>query len=268
MRSILLQRGGLLSVLVVCNKATFSAAFFSHTNASKVAASTSRMAASAEDTTSRSEGKTIRVLALHGSEGNAKEFPSRLKPLEELLQQEQYGGVKLEITAVQAPFAKGPGFAWWTMPPGVRSYTAGKYEGFETSASKVLDVWNSQQFDLVLGHSQGAILIASLIALGKTPYHPSNGYVLNGCGYCSPFAAQVESLKIISEQQDSVPRCLFIIGVNDKVTPSTIQEKLRDGFQTAGLEVSTSQHPKGHGFPKDKDHFMHLISEWILGNSS
>jgi predicted esterase len=221
------------------------------------------MAASAEDTTT----KTIRVLALHGSEETAEEFPSRLEPLKELLQQEPYG-VKLEITAVQAPFAKGDGFAWWTMPAGIRSYTADKYEGFETSASKVLDVWNSQQFDLVLGHSQGAILIASLIALGRTPYHPSNGYILNGCGYCNPFAAQVEALKITSEQQDPVPRCLFLIGVNDKVTPIPIQEFLRDGFEVAGLGVSTIQHPKGHGFPQDKDHSMHLISEWILGNSS
>lgn len=110
--------------------------------------------------------KTIRVLALHGSEGNADEFPTRLESLKEKIA----GDAKLEITAVQAPFVKGNGFAWWKMPPGVRSFTATEYEGFEESASKVLEIWGQnnnsndlqqQPFDLVLGHSQGAILVGT-----------------------------------------------------------------------------------------------------------
>lgn len=268
MRSILPRVG--LSVLVACHKATVSTAFsasnhFETSIENRKGSKKSIMMATSTEDIERTKS-TIRVLALHGSEGDAQEFPLRLKPLEESLEEKH--GVKLEITAVQAPFVKGSGYSWWTMLPGVRSFTADSYEGFETSASLVSDAMNSERppFDLVLGHSQGAILMASLIALGKTPYNPKNGYILNGCGFCNPFAAEVESLNV--SEQDPRPRCLFIIGVNDMVTPSDIQEKLRDGFQSAGLGVSTIQHPKGHGFPKDKDHFMELIMEFILKGSS
>ena len=72
------------------------------------------------------------------------------------------------------------------MPPGIRSYTAKEYQGFEESAQKLLEAW-TDGYDLVLGHSQGAILLASMIALGRTPYTPPVGYILNGCGYCKPF---------------------------------------------------------------------------------
>lgn len=205
------------------------------------------------------ESKIIKVLALHGSGGTADEFPTRLEPLKETLQ-ETYE-MNLDIEAIQAPFEKGEGFCWWTMPPGVRSFTAEKYDGFETSEQIVLEALSSTQFDLILAHSQGAILAASLISLGKLPYHPPKGYILNGCAYCNPYSRQVESLHF--EEGSAIPRVLFIMGVNDKINPNDSGEKLRDEFQRAGINCSTIQHPKGHAFPQDKDHFMQLISEWI-----
>ena len=188
--------------------------------------------------------------------------PPRLENLKQALKQTY--NINLVIHAIQAPYEKGDGYSWWTMPPGVRSFTAEKYEGFETSQKKVLDVWtvgSTTEFDLVLGHSQGAILAASLITLGKAPYHPRKGYILNGCAYCNPYSSQVQSLKI--EEGEFVPRVLFIMGVNDKINPNSSGEELRDEFQRAGINCSTIQHPKGHGFPQDKDHFMQLIAEWI-----
>ncbi|KAL3928195.1 MAG: hypothetical protein SGBAC_012753 [Bacillariaceae sp.] len=214
----------------------------------------------------------LRVLALHGSEGNATEFSERLIPLQTALLAAQ--NLQLDITSLQAPFPKGGGYAWWTMPPGIRSYTATEYEGFEESAKTVLDQWNGSQdysppFDLVLGHSQGAILLASLIALGRTPYTPSMGYILNGCGYCRPFEAQVNALKVTKAKTTAnanatAPRCLFVIGANDQITPPTIQEELRDAFQVAGLEIATLKHPKGHGLPKEKDtEAIQQLVDWI-----
>jgi len=89
--------------------------------------------------------RIIRVLALHGSEGKLDHFSSKLENYNRFLQKENYN-VKLEITAIQASFKKGNGFAWWNMPPGVRSFTATeKYDGFETSATDVLDVWKSKE---------------------------------------------------------------------------------------------------------------------------
>ncbi|CAJ1936764.1 unnamed protein product [Cylindrotheca closterium] len=216
-----------------------------------------------------SKTEILRVLALHGSEGNAEEFSERLIPLQNVLGVEHDGTkIQMEITSLQAPFAKGGGYAWWTMPPGIRSYTAKEYEGFEESATRLLDQWNlggddGKPFDLVLGHSQGAILLASMIALGRTPYSPSMGYILNGCGYCRPFEEQVKTLK--PSTKDALTRCLFVIGANDQVTPPTIQEELRDAFQAAGLEVATLKHSKGHGLPKEKDtEAIQQMADWIL----
>jgi predicted esterase len=224
--------------------------------------------ATSEDSSSTDDIKTIRVLAFHGSEGTAEEFPTRLDALKTALADNH--NVKLEITAVQAPFVKGKGFSWWNMPPGIRSFTATEYEGFEDSVAEALDVWsnnnniNAQQqqpFDMVLGHSQGAILVAALITLGRIPYHPANGYILNGVSFPNPYKAQVEALKV---DDDDAPRVLFLMGVNDKITPNSTGEQLRDGFQQAGLKVSTMKHPGGHGFPGNRDETMNDIVGWIL----
>lgn len=74
--------------------------------------------------------RTLRVLALHGSGGTAADFPCRLEALSRRLA--QHHDIKVALTAVQAPFDKDQGFSWWTMPPGVRSFNADTYTGFET----------------------------------------------------------------------------------------------------------------------------------------
>jgi hypothetical protein len=63
--------------------------------------------------------KRLRVLALHGSEGNGLEFSVKLYPLRDLLLQKH--NFDLQIHSISAPFPKGSGYAWWTMAPGERS---------------------------------------------------------------------------------------------------------------------------------------------------
>ena len=98
-------------------------------------------------TTSNTEPETdstkqIRVLALHGSGGDANEFPSRLEAIGSALKDRH--GLELDITAVNAPHShRGGGYAWWIMPEGVRSFNAEKYGGFDESASLVLEYWNN-----------------------------------------------------------------------------------------------------------------------------
>jgi predicted esterase len=202
---------------------------------------------------------TIRVLALHGSEGTGDGFTEYLETLRTALATHD---VTLEITALDAPFPKGNGFAWWTMPPGVRSFTAEAYEGFETSASRVCQAWESPSpphFDLVLGHSQGAILLAALIALGQTPYHPTKGYILNGVACPNPYKEQLRSLKI-----DSQPRVLFVMGENDSVNPVASAQEVRQGLERAGMDVSIVKHPSGHSFPEDQHEAIQTITKWLL----
>jgi predicted esterase len=225
--------------------------------------------------------KKLKVLALHGSGGTAKEFPKRLDALNKaLLSTCNEAAVQLEITTVQGPFDKDDGYSWWTMPDGVRSFNAKEYTGFEESATKVLDVWEKEKFDVVLGHSQGAILIASLIALKRTPYHPRQ-YIMNGCSFPNPYTQQLESLSssmgtssVVADNNksnddddsSSHSNVLFVLGKQDKITPNSSGEQVRDLLKKGGFTVSSCYHDGGHGFPEEdtNDEAMKQIVNWIL----
>lgn len=107
--------------------------------------------------------------------------------------------------------------------------------------------------------------LAALLALGRTPYHPANGYILNGVSFPNPYKAQVETLEVVGDDNGNVPRVLFIMGVNDKIAPNSIGEELRDGFLQAGMKVLTIKHPGGHGFPgrNGSDETLNDIVQWI-----
>ncbi|KAL3909806.1 MAG: hypothetical protein SGILL_007939 [Bacillariaceae sp.] len=147
------------------------------------------------------------------------------------------------------------------MPPGVRSFNAKEYGGFEESAQKVLAVWENGDFDLVLGHSQGAILVAALLVLKRQPYHPKRGYVMNGVSFPNPYSKYLETLTVDDKEK---PGVLFIMGRNDKITPNASGEQLRDGLERAGFQVASCYHEGGHGIPQEKDPgSLSSISEWI-----
>jgi len=211
----------------------------------------------------------FKVLALHGSGGTAEEFPKRLEALSKALVSYSSDGdnLELEITSVQAPFVKEDGYSWWTMPPGVRSFNAKEYTGFEESATKVLDVWENGGFDIVLGHSQGAVLVGALLALKRTPYHPPGGYILNGVSFPNPYTEQLESLNVdIDDDSNGSPNILFLLGRRDQIAPNSTGEKLRDLLAKGGYDVSSCYHDGGHGFPEEDvdNEAMKTIAEWIL----
>jgi predicted esterase len=212
--------------------------------------------------TSDSPG-VVRVLALHGSEGNGPDFVQRLEPLVESLSKQN---LDLQLTAITAPFSKGNGFAWWTMPAGVRSFAAKEFEGFETSASLVLDAMEEQgPFDAVLGHSQGAILLSALLALGRISTHPPIGYILNGVAVPNPYRRELQSLKV---QETVAPRVLFVLGENDKINPIEIGEDVKASMIQAGLATSTCYHPGGHSVPVNDENALQQISNWIIDGTT
>mmetsp|Transcript_64026 Transcript_64026/g.73644 ORF Transcript_64026/g.73644 Transcript_64026/m.73644 type:complete len:303 (-) Transcript_64026:278-1186(-) len=218
----------------------------------------------------------IKVLSLHGSGGTTEEFPKRLHALNKALMSyssnnvddgTSTNNVQLEITTVEGPFDKDDGYSWWTMPQGVRSFNAKEYTGFEESATKVLGVWEKGEFDIVLGHSQGAILIASLLALKRTPYHPPGGYIMNGVSFPNPYTQQLESLSsVVNDNCYGSPNVLFVFGKQDNITPNTSGEQLLDLLQKGGFAVSSCYHDGGHGFPEEneKADVMKTIVDWIL----
>lgn len=231
----------------------------------------------------------VRILALHGKGGDGASFvESALGPLRSALQRrvdEQClnekdsiaGGVRFEFSEpLTAPFAlelEGGGgvgtngYSWWTLPPGVRSYNAKKYEGFESSLSTVMTSVFSQSdvdgkdicnYDVILGHSQGAILLAALLATENRFLEPSSavplGYMLNGVAWPNPFDQYLGSLaQKIDGSPTELPKILFVMGGRDKINPIESATKVFDAYSTAGFDASIVNHDGGHSVPMGQD---------------
>ena len=224
-----------------------------------------KMSSAAQETVESFPTKTkVRVLALHGSEGTGLEFSVRLYPLREEL---FAGNVDMQIHAISAPFRRGHGYVWWTMEPGVRSFNAEEYIGFEESASLVIDAMSAASPpDLVFGHSQGAILVAAILAQNLITTHPRLGYILNGIAWPNPYGQQLFNLRInqgSDEHVKSKPRVLFVMGQEDSINPLDSAKKVRDCLDQGGFQVTTHTHTGGHAVPNDEESTQ-AMAKWVL----
>mmetsp|Transcript_25943 Transcript_25943/g.39259 ORF Transcript_25943/g.39259 Transcript_25943/m.39259 type:complete len:258 (+) Transcript_25943:78-851(+) len=210
---------------------------------------------------SNSAVSTIKVLALHGSGGNGDEFWQKLQPLREYMIENHQ--VELEIQAPTAPFVKGEdGYCWWTMAPGARSFNAIEYIGFQESSQMVLEKMND--CDLVLAHSQGAILMSALLGLHTVAKHPSRGYILNGVAWPNPYSKKLASAQLCGEDV----RALFIMGEVDKINPIESAIQVRQSLIVAGCNVVTHKHGGGHSFPSKDEASLQVIAEWLNDNAT
>lgn len=193
---------------------------------------------------------TIRCLGLHGSGGDKAGFLETLRP---------FG---MNVHTIDGPFPKGEGYCWWTMPPGVRSFNAESYLGFEESAARVTNALEETDvpYDVVFAHSQGAILISALLATNRIKAHPPLGYVLNGVAWPNPFAKDLESLQVTAAD---TPRVLVVIGEQDRINPPSGARQVTDCLLDAGLAVTTHVHPGGHSVPVQDPNARKAISEWL-----
>mmetsp|Transcript_11379 Transcript_11379/g.21726 ORF Transcript_11379/g.21726 Transcript_11379/m.21726 type:complete len:274 (+) Transcript_11379:89-910(+) len=202
--------------------------------------------------------RRIKVLALHGSGSDARSFESVLNEFKETAFFSH--GLDLDITAIDAPVEKDKGYAWWSMPPSVRSFNAKEYTGFHVSSEKVIQTIKEADppFDLVFGHSQGAILTTALLALEKIPSHPPIGYILNGGAWPNPYTKELESLSVSNEC-----RVLLVMGDTDTINAPPQQERVQKALEDAGCEVSVIRHPAGHSVPTKNAQAVALINEWM-----
>ena len=241
---------------------------------------------------------TFRVLALHGSEGTAAEFTlDHWKTSMMMLLQQEERTIKWQVTSLQAPFPKGSGYAWWKLAPNERSFTADRYEGFETSAKLVQDAMSSSSssssFDVLVGHSQGAILLTALLALGRldttatatdtdTDPRPQR-IILNGVAWPNPFGQQllqaaasnrssVSSSSSSSsskappiEQQQQKHDILLIIGKKDRINPPEQARRVQHALEQAGHVVQVLEHGGGHSLPQDAAS-MQAIEQWLFSS--
>jgi predicted esterase len=217
---------------------------------------------------------TIRVLALHGSGGTGDSIERTLHRWNELFKRDEScsasNNIALQITTVDGHEPKEEGFAWWYLPSGERSSTAEFYNGFDISRATVLDALASadpRPFDVVTGHSQGAILLAALLALNAIPQHPRVGYILNGVAWPNPYTAELEALRleIVPGGGTSIKplRVLVLVGERDTINTPDQAYRVIAALEKAGFDVTTLSHAGGHSIPTRPDETWDAIEAWL-----
>lgn len=205
----------------------------------------------------KSHNKKFKILALHGKGSSSKEIEKALMPLYD----NNYNNSNLlknniEIDYLDAPHENGQ---WWLLPPGKRSFTADTYIGFEESDKLVTSI--SSDYDMLFGHSQGAILLVALLSLGKIK---PKTMVLNGVAWPNPYTNELENLKLHNDKM----KILFITGRKDKINPPNTQERVKESLMEAGINnISTIYHNNGHSVPMiNDDGARDDVIDWIVTN--
>lgn len=218
-------------------------------------------------TKSDNDNKMVwKVLVLHGKYDNGSNFRRTLQPLKKLLE-EKNSNRNWEWTFLTAPYqirkkdSSNEKFEWWTLKPGERSFTATEYGGFDASAKMVIQ--ELPKYDFCIGHSQGAILLTSLLAQSSSLPILRGGYIWNGAAWPNPFNDQLESLSAYTEQQKN-QNGLVIVGDNDDINPPEGALRVRDLLTNIGMEISTLHHKGGHSVPISDDVALQSIISWML----
>ena len=123
------------------------------------------------------------------------------------------------------------------------------------------------RYDVVLGHSQGAILTSALLSLHKELRRQDLRFILNGVALPNPYKDSLESLKE-GRSESSGPEVLFVMGKADKINPIESARVVHDAFQLANFDTNVVIHDGGHSVPfgKNEDSLRALeeIADWIL----
>jgi predicted esterase len=184
--------------------------------------------------------RTFKILALHGKGNSGDQFRKSLKPLLDATP-------NCDWHFINGPHKLDRGFCWWNLPPGARSYTALKYDGLEQSLDTLDAAWATDgPFDIVFGHSQGAMLAAISVALASSDrdeiiFRPKSG-IFSGSAW--PNAAN----DLLTSVNSSLPT-LHIWGTQDDVNPWEMAMKLKDNF---GCKADSLVHSGGHIVPLDE----------------
>jgi len=185
--------------------------------------------------------RSLKVLALHGSGNTGMGWKARMEPVVSMLETQFSATVEF----ADAPFPKGNGRCWWTFTHEERSMNAKRLVGLEESLASLRD----KQWDVLLGHSQGAMIAGILLATersGKNTAVDRNKHpraaILSGAAY--PQAA--DSVLQGAKRRGIASRIasLHVIGAADTVNPPTSARRLANVFDAQVLE-----HPGGHVFP-------------------
>ena len=179
-----------------------------------------------------------------------------------------------------------------------------QYEGFEVSESMVIegifprskndDIDTSSSssssrcaYDIILGHSQGAILTSAILSMHERLWHAAGvdgpyGYILNGCAWPNPYGCSLSSMSdgrisAIRDDDDddgddpsysSLPSVLFVVGNEDVINPIDSAMRVHDAYRDAKFDVSIVEHDGGHSVPMGKDgdseRALGEVVDWIV----
>jgi len=194
-----------------------------------------------------SEGRPLRLLALHGYRQSERRFRQRTGALRKALRG------RAELVAVSAPHlvpgdeddgGDDPPRGWWFSGPG--TFEAGEAAaapaGLDESLSAVAAALEERgPFDGLLGFSQGAALAAmvcSLRARGDPRFPVAFAILVAGFASCAPAHGHFYREPI------ALPT-LHVVGDADAVIPAPLSRELARHF----VEPVVLAHPGGHFVP-------------------
>ncbi|KAJ8601933.1 hypothetical protein CTAYLR_004444 [Chrysophaeum taylorii] len=188
-----------------------------------------------------------RILVLHGKGGSGPSMRDRFARITSALPE-------FDFVFPTAPHESSGGFAWWLVKPGERSFTATEFIGLEDSLNLIRREQKQTRFEAVWGHSQGAILLAAVLARAQR-YRGNFGlsppvfahsrlvkYILNGAAWPAPFEDDLRDLTEVNE------RTLHCYGTADDINPPDQAARL-----AALFDGTTYVHSGGHYVPDDAD---------------
>lgn len=202
--------------------------------------------------------KPFRVLLLHGRGNNAANFRKKAEPLVAALVQRAQGQA-VEVVVPDAPFDGG---AWFQQSPrGARSYEAEALDGLTEgiAAALALGAAEALPYDAAVGFSQGAILLATLLAQQAAGERPpfARTVVLIGAAEPRPFREQLQLC--LAEGAAPLPPSLHVVGDCDDTNPPDSAYAVANAVGGEKLIISGG----GHTLPTAEQH-LGAIADFIL----
>lgn len=186
----------------------------------------------------------LRILALHGSGGSPAKFEKALTCFRDSLPEDTV------IDYLKAPFNKDAGYCWWNMNEGERSYNAKELQGLSTSIDLVERhlMSESPPIDVLLGHSQGAMMAAILLAKWMTE---ERAYSLPKVAFLSGSSYPICQRELFDKamKEDCNVKTVHCIGRADNINPPDLGRRLSSVFQGSVV----LEHGGGHVFPQDEE---------------
>ena len=157
--------------------------------------------------------------------------------------------MKSSFVCVDAPHSlgEGRGFAWWSQAPdGARSYEAERFVGADESLDAIRAAWTDQPFDALLGHSQGAMLAAMVVAGCARDGVRPRAAIMTGAAWPRPFGDARARTRATTARLSHLTGARA--GRADGINPPEMGLEVAE---CCGAEALVHWHDGGHTLPSD-----------------